>query len=102
MIWLIFDEVLYLATNLHQAQERSVHIRTYAHTPVRICTTENVEKLYTFLFPEKAFFHLLIGMTDTFFALYWRPQLFFNILLFHNPDGDSGLSLVNTVPYRQN
>ena len=26
-------------------------------------------------------------MTDTFFALYWRPQLFLYILLFHNPDG---------------
>ena len=99
MVWLIFDEVLYLATNLDQAQERSVHIRTYARPYLY---NRKCGKIIYFLFPEKAFFHLLIGMTDTFFALYWRTQLFFNILLFHNPDGDSGLSLLNTVPYRQN
>ena len=55
MVWLIFDEVLYLATNLDQAQERSVHIRTYARPYLY---NRKWEKIIYFLFPEKAFFHL--------------------------------------------
>ena len=58
MVWIIFDEVLYLATNLHQAQERSVHICTYARPYMY---SRNVEKLYTFCFRKKPFFIIKSG-----------------------------------------
>ena len=55
----------------------------YAHTPVRSCTAKIKKKIFS-IFGKNFFFLSLIGMTGTFFALFWCLCVTFSLSFYYS------------------